>query len=360
MKRREFLKKAGAAAVGAGLSPLMFARAQSSQTYRWGMPTSWPVGLDTLHGGAQNFAAYVNDISQGQMQVEVHPAGSQIGALEVYDAVASGAFELGHTASYYYLGKTPAHAFFTCVPFGMTVDQINAWVYTGGGQGLWDELNAPDGLVGFLAGNTGAQMGAWFNKEIDSPDDLRGVSFRTAGLGAQVLAAAGVNVQTLPGGEIFLALERGAIDAAEWVGPHDDEILGLHRAARYYYGPGWAEPGAALCVYANLDAFNALPAHLQQTIRIAAKAANVQMASDYAAKDPAAYQRILAAGAQPRVFPDSVLAVLHDNWVSINDNLRNTNAGYRRISDSATAFLDALRPFDRGNRHAFLEFVYGR
>lgn len=287
-------------------------------------------------------------------------AGSRIGALEVYDAVASGAFELGHTASYYYLGKDPAHAFFTCVPFGMTAEQIDSWVHTGGGQQLWDELNAPDGLIGFIAGNTGMQMGAWFNKEINSPDDLRGVSFRTAGLGGQVLAAAGVNVQTLPGGEIFLALERGAIDAAEWVGPHDDETLGLNRAAKYYYGPGWAEPGAALCVYANLDAFTGLPAQLQQTIRVAARATTLQMMADYAAKDPAAYQRMVAGGTEPRVFPDSVMQAIWGHWQTVNQNLRGSSAAYQRISDSATAFLAEVRPFDRTNKHAFLEFVYSQ
>jgi TRAP-type mannitol/chloroaromatic compound transport system substrate-binding protein len=358
MKRREFLKKAGVVAASASLSPLMFAKAQSRQVFRWGMPTSWPTSLDNLHGGAVNLANYLREMTDGRVEIEVFPAGAQIGALEVFDAVASGAFEVGHTASYYYIGKDPAHAFFTCVPFGMTAPQITAWVHSGGGQELWDELNARDNMTALLAGNTGMQMAGWFNREIDSPDDLRGLSFRTAGLGGQVYADVGVNVQTLPGGEIFLALERGAIDAAEWVGPHDDETLGLNRAARYYYGPGWAEPGAALCVYINLDAWNSLPPDLQQAFRVAAKATNSQMYSDYLTKDPAAFQRMVAAGTEPRVFSNEILQTFRESWTRIDAGLRSGNATYARIAESADAFLAGVRPFDQRNEHAYEAFTY--
>jgi len=360
MKRRDFLKKAGVAAASVSLSPLMFARAQGQQVFRWGMPTSWPTSLDNLHGGAVNLANYLREMTDGRIEIEVFPAGAQIGALEVFDAVASGAFEVGHTASYYYIGKDPAHAFFTCVPFGMTAPQITAWVHSGGGQELWDELNARDNMTALLAGNTGMQMAGWFNREINSPDDLRGLSFRTAGLGGQVYADVGVNVQTLPGGEIFLALERGAIDAAEWVGPHDDETLGLNRAARYYYGPGWAEPGAALCVYINLDAWNSLPPDLQQAFRVAAKATNSQMYSDYLTKDPAAFQRMVAAGTEPRVFTPETMQAFSQSWDRINENLRQSNEMYRRISDSVEAFLAENRPFDERNQHAYEAFLYSQ
>src|SRR5690606_26733222 len=193
---------------------------------------------------------------------------------------------------------------------------------------------------------------------INAPEDLQGLSFRTAGLGAQVYAAAGVNVQTLPGGEIFLALERGALDAAEWVGPADDEVLGLNRAARYYYGPGWAEPGAAFSTYINLDAWNDLPGNLQAAFRTAAKAVNSQMMADYAAKDPGAFKRLVESGAEPRVLPKEVLDVLRSNWTTVNDNLRNTNEMYRRVSDSMTAFMGELREYDQGNQFAYLNYVY--
>jgi TRAP-type mannitol/chloroaromatic compound transport system substrate-binding protein len=359
MKRREFLKKAGVAAAGAGISPLMFARAQSAEQFRWGMPTSWPTSLDMLYGSAVQVAQHVRDMSGGQLVIEVFPAGAQIGGLEVFDAVASGAFEMGHSASYYYIGKDPTHAFFTCVPFGMTASQLTSWVHSGGGQALWDELNARDNMLGLLAGNTSMQMAGWFNKEINSVDDLRGLSFRTAGLGGQVYAAAGVNVQTLPGGEIFLALERGALDAADWVGPHDDEVLGLDQAARYYYGPGWAEPGAGFCAYVNLDAWNSLPPHLQEIVRVAAKAVNSQMLADYNAKDPAAYKRMVAAGTEPRVFPDEVMQTFWDSWQAVNEGLRTSNESYRRVSDAATAFLAELREYDKGNQFSYLSFVYG-
>jgi TRAP-type mannitol/chloroaromatic compound transport system substrate-binding protein len=358
MKRREFLKKAGVVAAGASISPLMFASAQAA-TYRWGMVTSWPTALDTLYGGAVNFASYLRDMTDGQIDIEVFPAGAQVGGLEVYDAVSSGAFEMGHTASYYYIGKDPTHAFYTCVPFGMTSSQLTSWVQTGGGQALWDELNARDNMIAFLSGNTNMQMAGWFNKEINSVADLQGLSFRTAGLGAQVYAAAGVNVQTLPGGEIFLALERGALDAAEWVGPADDEVLGLNRAARYYYGPGWAEPGAGFSTYINLDVWNDLPAHLQAAIRVAAGAVNSQMIADYHAKDPGAFKRLVDAGAEPRVFPTEVLDTLRGHWDTINENLRNTNELFRRTSDSMQAFMAELREYDKGNQFAYLSYTYG-
>ncbi|HZJ10037.1 MAG TPA: TRAP transporter substrate-binding protein DctP [Trueperaceae bacterium] len=360
MKRRDFLKKAGVVAASASVSPLMFAKAQDRQVYSWGMPTSWPTSLDNLYGGAVDLADYLREMTDGQIDIEVFPAGAQIGGLEVFDAVASGAFEVGHTASYYYIGKDPAHAFFTCIPFGMTAPQLNAWVYSGGGQELWDELNARNNMIALLSGNTGMQMAGWFNKEISSPEDLRGLSFRTAGLGAQVYAAAGVNVQTLPGGEIFLALERGVLDAADWVGPHDDEILGMNQAAQFYYGPGWAEPGAGFSTYINLDAWNSLTPALQKAFRVAAKAVNSQMYSNYNAADPAAFARMVASGTQPRVFSNDILQTFFASWTGINDEMRASNEMYSRISDSVTAFLAELRPYDEGNQFAFLNFVYGQ
>jgi len=357
MKRRDFLKKAGVVAAGATLSPLMFANAQRSKM-QWSMVTSWPRSLDNLFGGAQSVADRVKAMTNGDVTIQVYEAGAQVGGLEVFDAVSSGAFEMGHSASYYYVGKDFAHAFFTTVPFGLTPRQINSWVESGGGQELWDELNAKSNLKGLLAGNTGQQMGGWFNKEINSPADLKGLSFRTAGLGAKVYSEAGANVQTLAGGEIFLALQRGVLDAAEWVGPHDDEILGLNKAAKYYYGPGWQEPGAAFCLYVNLDTWNGMPDDVQQIVANAAQAVNVQMLSDYTNDDPAAFKRLQAAGAQPKVFPPDVLKAFYDGWTKVNDDIRGSNATYKKISDSMTAFMGQVRGFDQFNTYAFENFIF--
>ncbi len=357
MKRRDFLKKAGVVAAGATLSPLMFANAQRSKM-QWSMVTSWPRSLDILFGGAQSIADRVKAATNGDITIQVYEAGAQVGALEVFDAVSSGAFEMGHTASYYYVGKDPAHAFFTTVPFGLTPKQINSWIESGGGQALWDELSGNSNLKPLLAGNTGQQMAGWFNKEINTPADLQGLSFRTAGLGAKVYSSAGVNVQTLGGGEIFLALQRGVLDAAEWVGPHDDEILGLNKAAKYYYSPGWQEPGAAFCLYVNLDTWKGMPSDVQSIVADATQATNIQMLSDYTDKDPAAFKRLVAGGTQPKVFPEPVLKVLYENWVKVNDGLRGSNAMYKKISDSMTPFMAQVRGFDKINQYAYLNFIY--
>ncbi len=357
MKRRDFLKKAGVVAAGASLSPLMFAKAQNAK-YRWSMVTSWPTALDTIYGGATNTAKFLNEITNGEVEVEVFPAGAQVGGLEVYDAVSSGAFELGHTASYYYIGKDPTQGFFTCVPFGLNAQQMNAWLETGGGQALWDELNAKDNLIAFAAGNTGVQMGGWFNKEISSADDLQGLVMRIPGLGGQVMAAAGANVQVLPGGEIFLALERGTIDAAEWVGPYDDEILGLNKAAKYYYGPGWHEPGPTLGTYVNLDVFNSVPEYIQNAIRTASKAANLQMLADYDTKNGPALGRLEAAGAQVRVFPNDYLKALEGHMNDIHAQNAANNAFYKKVLDAFTAFRDDVRAFHKINEYAYQQYVY--
>ncbi len=357
MKRRDFLKKAGVVTAGGAFSPLMFANAQKS-SFSWSMVTSWPTSLDTLYGSAESLAKIVGEMTAGDIKIDVYPAGAQVGGLEVYDAVSSGAFELGHTASYYYIGKDPTHAFFTTVPFGLTPPQINSWMAEAGGQALWDELNAKDNLIAFPAGNTGQQMGGWFNKELNSAADLQGLSFRTAGLGGQVYAAAGVNVQTLPGGELFLALQRGTIDAAEWVGPYDDEILGLNKAAKYYYGPGWQEPGPMVGTYVNLELWSTLPEDVQAVLKAASAATNERMLSRYTSRDPAAFDRLVQAGAEPRVFPDDVLAVLRSHWETINEGLRSSNALYSKVSDSMNAFAEQVRGYDKINGFPYLKAVY--
>ena len=356
MKRRDFIKKAGAATAAGAFSPLMFANAQAS-TFNFGMVTSWPTALDTIYGGATNTAALIEELTGGDVTIEVFPAGAQVGGLEVYDAVSSGAFEMGHTASYYYVGKDPAHAFFACLPFGFNAQQQNAWLATGGGQELWNELNAPDNLIAFPAGNTGVQMGGWFNTEINTPEDLQGLTMRIPGLGGQVMDRAGVNVQNIPGGEIFLALERGAIDATEWVGPYDDEILGFNTIAQYYYAPGWHEPGPTLGTYVNLDVYNSLPEDIQRAIQTASQAANLQMLADYDAKNGAALARILEAGnVELRTFPDEVLNALEGFANELYEESAASSAQFGAIWPQWTAFRDEIRGYHRISEKAYYDY----
>ncbi|MEZ4605527.1 MAG: TRAP transporter substrate-binding protein DctP [Deinococcales bacterium] len=358
MERREFLKKAGlAVAASTALSPNVFAQGGGKMSFE--MVTSWPTSLDTIHGGATNFAKYVSEMTGGDIEIEVYPAGAQVGGLEVFDAVSNGAFTFGHTASYYYVGKDPAHAFFTAIPFGLNVNQQDSWVHSGGGQELWDELNADFNLRAYLAGNTGVQMGGWFNKEINSAADLQGLKMRIPGLGGQVRAKAGVNVQVLPGGEIYLALERGVIDATEWVGPYDDEILGFNKVAKYYYTPGWHEPGAALGVYMNLDEWSSWPEDIQNIMRAAAAKANQQMMSDYDAKNGAAFARLQAAGVEVRLFPREVLDALNSHMQEIHQDAIAASPMYAKIYEPWVKFRDEVRSFHKYQEYAWHQYVYG-
>lgn len=359
MKRRDFLKKAGVVAAGAGFSPLMFANAQAGKI-KLEMVTSWPTSLDTIYGGATNTAKNILELTSGEVEVEVYPAGAQVGGLEVYDAVSSGAFQMGHTASYYYVGKDPAHAFFTSLPFGLNAQQNNAWIYGGKGQELWNELNAPDNLIAFPGGNTGVQMGGWFNKEINSSDDIQGLTMRIPGLGGQVMSRAGANVQVIPAGEIYLALERGAIDATEWVGPYDDEILGFNKVAKFYYGPGWHEPGPTLATYVNLDAYNDLPEDVQNAIQIAAKAANTQMLADYDAKNGAALQRIIDGGnVEVRAFPQEYLDTLQGFANEIFAESAESSPMFAKIWEDWSAFRNDIWGFHKIQEKAYLDYTLG-
>lgn len=357
MKRREFIKKAGlTVAASTVLSPQVFSQGRDKISLE--MVTSWPTSLDTIYGGPTNFAKYLNDITDGDVEVEVYAAGAQVGGLEVYDSVSSGAFALGHTASYYYVGKNSAHGFFTTVPFGLNVDQQNAWIYSGGGQELWNELNATDNMIAFFAGNTGVQMGGWFHKEINSLENLQGLKMRIPGLGGKVMARAGVNVQTLPANEIFLSLERNVIDATEWVGPYDDEKLGFHTIAKYYYSPGWHEPGSALGVYVNLDEYNNLPSDIQAAIQAAAARANQQMAADYNAKNSAAFERLVAAGIEMRTFPHEVLQALEGFMDEIHEEEVAANPTYAKIYKNWSSFRDSVRSFHKIQEYPWQNYIY--
>ncbi|MES1938753.1 family 7 extracellular solute-binding protein [Salinisphaera sp. T5B8] len=358
IKRRQFLTGAAGAVAAAStvFSPMTIAR---NKKYRLGMVTSWPSSIDTLFGTAEYIGRSIEYATDGDVEVEVFAAGEQVGGLEVYDSVSSGAFAMGHTASYYYIGQDPTHAFFTAMPFGLTGQQQNAWIEEGGGGDLWNELNARSNMVAFLAGNTGGQTGGWFNKEINSPEDLKGLKMRFPGVGGQVMARAGVNIQNLPGGQVYFALERGVIDAADWVSPYDDEILQLHKAAKYYYMPSWAEPGATLGLYVNNDIFKDLPKDIRETIPVAAKAANERMFAQYTARNGPALKRLIAGGAQVRTFPAEVLDVLKGYTDEIQQEHADKNKLYAKVYDQWQGFRDEVRAWTDVSQYNFLRYING-
>lgn len=357
MDRRRFIKKAGVAVAGASISPLMFANAQRS-SFTFEMVTSWPTSLDTLYGTAENVARYIQEASDGDITIQVYPAGAQIGALEVYDAVSTGAFAMAHTAPYYFINKDPAHGFFTAVPFGMDSQQFNAWMYSGNGDALQQELLAPDDLVAFPAGNTGSQTGGWFKREINTVADLQGLSMRFPGFGGQVMGRVGMNVQNIPGGELYLALDTGVIDAADWVGPYDDQILGLNRAAPYYYFPSWAEPGPGVVVYMNKGMFEGLPADLQGVVRDACARGNVEMLSAYDTKNYTALQELIASGTEIRLFSDELLSAFAQATEEIHAENAANSANYQRIHDDYRTFMENVRAWTKVTYNAYNEFIF--
>ena len=303
--RRSFI--AGAAAVSAAASSFP-APAIAQERMEWKMVTSWPKGLPGLGSGAERLAQRIGVLSQGRLTVKVYAAGELVPALQCLDAVASGTAEMAHDAAYYHIGKAPAAGFFTAVPFGMTAGELNAWVRFGGGQELWDQLYDGFGIKPFLAGNTGVQMGGWFRKEITNVGDFNGLKFRMPGQGGQALAKLGVTVVTLPGGEIFANLQSGAIDATEWVGPYNDLSLGFFKVAKFYYWPGFHEPGSGLEALVNKSKFAALPADLQEIVATSCAAENDIMLSEFNGRSaPALATLVNEHGVQLKQFPKDVL-----------------------------------------------------
>ncbi len=318
IKRRDFLKKASAATVAGGAlvagcgqqqgsAPLV----KSSQTYEWKMVTTWPPTLPILQDSAKLVAKWVEEMSEGRMKITVYGGGELIPSLEVFEAVTQGVAEMGHGASYYWAGKAPAAQFFGAVPFGMNAQQMISWLYSGGGLQLWEELYAPLNLVPMPVGNTGPQMGGWFKREINSPSDLQGLKMRIPGLGGDVIKRAGGSAILSALGEIYTNLERGVIDAAEWIGPYHDYLQGFHKAAEYYYYPGWQEPQTVTELMINKSAFDALPPYLQNIIRTAAARSTHWVLSEFDAKNNTYLEKLVREeGVKLRKFPESVLEAL--------------------------------------------------
>jgi TRAP-type mannitol/chloroaromatic compound transport system substrate-binding protein len=326
----------------------------------WDMATSWPISLDTLYGSATFFAERVAAMTGGRFTINAAPAGELVPALEILQSVQTGAVASGHTASYYYVGIDPITQLSTCVPFGLNARGHLSWLMEGGGSGLLEPIFRDRfGVVPIPAGNTGCQMGGWFNKEINSVDDLGGLVFRIPGLGGTALANLGVNVQVLPGGEIYQALETGAIDGAEWVGPYDDLQLGLDKVSSYYYYPGWWEPGPSLDVMCPADEFDALPEEYQEVLRSAGFHAYSWALAKYDALNPPALQTIQDSGIEVRPYPDDVLQAASGAIDELLDEYAAADPDYDEVLTSYRSFRDAVGPWYGLAEKAMLDFNVG-
>jgi TRAP-type mannitol/chloroaromatic compound transport system substrate-binding protein len=375
MKRREFLGLAakgavGAAALGlagcqqAGVAPAgqvqqAVAENPSLPEVKWQMATSWPLALDTIFGGAQVVGERVAAMTGGKFTIEPRAAGELAPGLEVLNVVEQGAVPIGHTASYYYVGKSPVTAFGTALPFGLTARQQNAWLYEAGGLEMLQAVYKDKfGVIQFPAGNTGVQMGGWFNKEIKSLADMQGLKMRIPGLGAKVMDKLGVTVQVLPGGEIFQALQTGAIDAAEWVGPYDDEKLGFAKVTNFYYYPGWWEPGPSLEIQINLNEWNKLPEEYQEVLKTAAYEANMTMMARYDAKNPAALKKILdETDVQLAPFPDDVMQASEESSFELFDEMAAGDTDFASILKEWMAFREAIQGWHSLAERSYLDYA---
>jgi TRAP-type mannitol/chloroaromatic compound transport system substrate-binding protein len=344
MKRRTFLKKslagagagvaAGAGVIGCGPSGETGPAVATRPTVRWRLASSFPRSLDTIFGAAEVLGERVERLSEGRFTIRIHPAGEVVPALQVLDAAQQGTVQVGQTASYYFVGKNPALAFDCCVPFGMTARQQAAWLHEGGGLELTRELFADFNVINFPAGNTGAQMGGWFKREIHGVADLKGLRIRIPGLGGAVMDRLGATVQVLAGGDIYPALERGAIDATEWVGPYDDEKLGFYKVAKNYYYPGWWEPGPSLSYYVNREAWDKLPAAYREIFISAARESEQTMQARYDAKNPAALARLVDRGVLLRPFSPDILDAARRAAEAIYEEQAAADPGYRKVYEA--------------------------
>ena len=365
MDRREFLQMTGVAAAGFGLAACsgkvdsdeesegageeeeIAAGAEDDlgdlPRIKWEMPTSWPLNLDTIFGAAKVFADEVAKLTANRFRITPNEAGKLVPGLEVLQNVQSGAYPIGHTAAYYYTGLAEFTAFGTSVPFGLNSRQQNAWLYEGGGLKMLQDLYADRfGVIQFPAGNTGCQMGGWFNKEVKTVRDLGGLKMRIPGLGGRVMDKLGVAVQQIAGGEIYQALQTGAIDAAEWVGPYDDLTLGFPEVAKFYYFPGWWEPGPMLEVQINKRSYDKLPQLYKEAIQAAAFKANTIMLARYDKLNPEAMAKIEGSGKITVLpYPDEVMNAARDAAFTLYDGLSGSDADFKAVFDSFNAYRES-------------------
>jgi len=360
MLRRKFLKGAalaGAGSIGAAASFPTPALAQSMPEIKWRIASSFPKSLDTIYGGGETIAKRVAELTDNKFQMRVFAGGEIVPGLQVLDAVQNGTVEAGHTVSYYYVGKDPTFAFDACMPFGLNVRQQNSWMRTGGGQELMREFFKDYNIVQFACGNTGTQMGGWFRKEIKTVEDLKGLKFRIAGLAGQILSKLGVVPQQIAGGDIYPALEKGTIDAAEWVGPYDDEKLGFNKVAKYYYYPGWWEGGPQLSVMVNIEQWNKLPKEYQAILEAACAEANIWMVAKYDALNPTALKKLIAGGTQLRAFPRPVMEACLKEANQLYAETAAKNPKFKKVYDSWVNFRNDQVAWFRVAENTFDNFM---
>lgn len=339
MQRREFIKKTslGLAAAGAAVLPSL-SHTEETPPIKWRLASSFPKSLDTLYGAGEFLTKRIADMTGGKFEIRAFAGGEIVPPNGVLDAVQQNTVECGHTCGYYYHGKNKAFSLDTTIPFGLSARQMNAWFYNGGGLGLLREFFAKYNIVNFPGGNTGTQMGGWFRKEIKSLEDFKGLKIRIPGFGGEVFLTLGAVPQLLPGPDIYPALERGAIDAAEWVGPYDDEKLGFYKVAKFYYYPAWWEPGPNISFYVNKEQWEKLPKAYQAAFETAAAEANVKMLAEYDAKNPQAIQRLVQNGTQLRRYPDDAMKAAHETALKIYAEESNNNPDFKKIYDSMHTF----------------------
>jgi TRAP-type mannitol/chloroaromatic compound transport system substrate-binding protein len=335
MERRSFVRHAGLAGVlAAGVAPAVHAQA----TLRWRLASSFPKSLDTIFGAAELFAKKVGEMSGGKFQISVHAGGELMPAFGVVDGVQNGTVEMAHTAPYYFVGKDPTFALGTAIPFGFNSRQMTAWMYEGNGLKLMREFYANYGIISFPGGNTGAQMGGWYRKPINSLADLKGLRFRTVGVTGQVLERLGVVVQAMPGAEIYQALEKGTIDAAEWVGPYDDQKLGFNKVAPHYAYPAWWEGGPQLDFFIGTKAYNALPAEYKAMVESAAAEAHVDMQAKYDARNPVALRQLVAGGTKLFRYPKDAMEAAFKEANGLYAEISAKNANWKKVYDDFAKF----------------------
>jgi TRAP-type mannitol/chloroaromatic compound transport system substrate-binding protein len=339
MKRRDFIKVTGLGMAGAATVAAP-AIAQSMPEIKWRMTASWPKSLDTLYGGAELMAKAVAEATDNKFQIQTFAGGEIVPGLQVLDAVQNGTVEMGHTASYYYFGKDPTFTFGSSIPFGPNMRINQAWYTIGGGKDILNEFYKGYNVTSLLAGNTGAQMGGWFRKEVKTVDDLKGLKFRIGGFAGRVLQKLGCVPQQLAGGDIYPALEKGTIDGAEWVGPYDDEKLGFYKVAPHYYYPGWWEGGPILLAIVNLDKWNALPKYYQKVLEQAGHLSNNWMMAKYDQANPTALKRLLAGGTKLHAFSPEIMQASFKAAMELHAEVSATNANFKKVYESLTSFAN--------------------
>lgn len=368
MKRKEFLKKGAAIGLGGALmvqSCTSKSKDESSapaiitdKKFKWKMVTTWPPNFPVVGEGCNQLASWIKKMSAGRLEIHVYGGGELVPPLQTFEAVSGGAVEMGHGASYYWAGIEPAFQFFTSVPFGMNAQQMNAWMEFGGGLQLWQELYARFNIVPFYAGNTGVQMGGWFNRKIENINSWKGLKMRMPGLGGKVIERIGATAVLSPGSELYTNLERGVIDATEWIGPYHDYLMGFQDIAKYYYYPGWHEAGSVLECIVNKRDFDALPLDLQEIVRTACYRSNQVMLSEFEAKNLEYLQKIKAEGkVQILPFPREVLKIMKGIALEIYEDMAATDEWSKRAYDSFKTFKQGMSQWSETTEKAFYDVI---